>query len=146
MKYKVGQIQSKMFMSDDAPAFYNARANVMGSVTHKLLCTWHIDRIWRQNLNKITGGHEKKALVYKTLRVMLQITSVDEFQNCLQQTIQDLLDDTNTNTFGLYFKRHYASRPECWAYCYRLRLGINTNMYLVFSQDFKTYLFRREKS
>ncbi|XP_050065717.1 uncharacterized protein LOC126554715, partial [Aphis gossypii] len=91
VKSKVGQIQSIVFMSDDAPAFYNAWVNVMGPATHKLLCTWHIDRNWRQNLNKITGGHEKKAL--------------------------DLLDDPNTNTFGLYFERHYASRPECWAYC-----------------------------
>lgn len=125
VKSRVGQIHSTVFMSDDAPAFYNAWANIMGPVTHKLLCTWHIDRNWRQNLNKITGGQEKKALVYKTLRVLLQMTSVDDFQICLQQTIQNLLEDTNTNTFGLYFKRHYANRPECWAYCYRLRLGIN---------------------
>lgn len=75
---------------------------------------------------------KKKAIVYKTLRVLLQITSFDLFQMCLQQTMQDLLDDTNTNTntFDLYFKRHYARRPECWVYCYRLRHGINTNMYL----------------
>lgn len=86
VKSKVGQIQSKVFMSDDASAFYNAWATVMGPVAHKLLCTWHIDRNWRQNLNKITGGQEKKALVYKTLRVLLQITSVDDFQICLQQT------------------------------------------------------------
>lgn len=52
-------------MSYDAPAFYNACTDVMGPVTHKLLCTWHIDRNWRQNLNKINGGSEKKHLFTK---------------------------------------------------------------------------------
>lgn len=130
VKSKVGQIQSKVFMSDDAPAFYNAWSSVMGAVTHKLLCTWHIDRNWRQNLNKISGVTEKKAIVYKTLRVLLQQTSVEDFQTYHVQVLEDLLNDNDTKLFGEYFKRHYSNRPESWAYCYRLRLGINTNMYL----------------
>lgn len=70
IKTKVGVIKSKVFMSDDAPAFYNAWVIVMGPVEHRLLCTWHVDRNWRENLNKISGGYEKKSLVYKTLSVV----------------------------------------------------------------------------
>lgn len=126
----MGQIQSKVFMSDDALAFYNGWSSVMGAVTHKLLCTWHIDRNWCQNLNKISGVTEKKAIVYKTLRVLLQQTSVEDFQAYHVQVLEDLLNDNNTKLFGEYFKRHYSNRPGSWAYCYGLRLGINTNMYL----------------
>lgn len=130
LKEKIGTIKAKVFMSDDAPAFYNAWVAVMGDVENKLLCTWHIDRNWRQNLNKIRGGSDKKALVYKTLRVLLQVTSVDEFHVCLNSTLKQLSEDDDTKHFGEYFKSHYANRPESWAYCYRLGLGINTNMYL----------------
>lgn len=90
-------------MSDDAGAFYNSWAGVMDPATHKLLCTWHIDRNWRQNLNKISGESEEKALVYKTLRVLLQVTSIEEFQIHHTKVIQNLLDDDDTKAFGIYF-------------------------------------------
>jgi len=130
IKTKVGIIKSKVFMSDDAPAFYNAWVGVIGPAEHRLLCTWHVDRNWRDNLRKISGGSEKKSLVYKTLRVLLQIISIDEFKISLDQFINDLLEDKDTEAFGSYFVQHYSKRSEVWAYCYRLRLSINTNMYL----------------
>jgi len=76
IKSKVGVIKPEIFMSDDAPAYYNAWSIIMGDVPHRLLCTWHVDRNWRKKLCKIKGGPEKKSLVYKTLRVLLQITSI----------------------------------------------------------------------
>lgn len=53
MKFKLSQIKSTEFMSDDAPTFYNAWVRVMGPVTQTFSHTWHINRNWRQNLNKI---------------------------------------------------------------------------------------------
>jgi len=130
IKFNVEVIDCKVFMTDDAPAFYNAWIAIMGPVEHRLLCTWHVDKNWRQNLSKISGGSEKKSIVYKTLRILLQTTSIEEFKNNLQNVIRDLKQDKDTYTFGVYFEKYYSKRPECWAYCYRLRLGINTNMYL----------------
>lgn len=49
-KSKVGIISTKLFMSDDAPAFYNAWLYVMGHVEHKILCIWHVDKNWRKNM------------------------------------------------------------------------------------------------
>jgi len=46
IKVKVGIINAKVFMSDDAPAFYNAWHRVMGSVKHQLLCSWHVNKNW----------------------------------------------------------------------------------------------------
>jgi len=128
LKEKVGVIKTYVFMSDDAPAFYNAWAEVMSPVPNKLLCTWHVDKNWRQNLNKISGKQEKRAFVYKSLRVLLQLTSVEQFQSCLQRFMKDLSEDSDTIAFWEYFQRIYSNRPENWAYCYRLRLGLNTNM------------------
>lgn len=51
-----------------------------------------------------------------------------DFQAYHVQVLKDLLNDNDL--FGEYFKRHYSNRPERWAYCYRLRLDINTKMYL----------------
>ena len=56
--------------------------------------------------------------------------SIDDFKISLDQFINDLLADKDTEAFGSYFVQHYSKRSEVWAYCYRLRLGINTNMYL----------------
>lgn len=67
IKSVVGVINAKIFMSDDAPSFYNAWKCIMSDVPHRLLCIWHVDGNWRKNLNKISGGQEKKVLVYKTL-------------------------------------------------------------------------------
>ncbi|XP_050064830.1 uncharacterized protein LOC126553754 [Aphis gossypii] len=120
---RVGIIKSKVFMSDDAPAFYNAWVNVMGPAEHRLLCTWHVDRNWRDNLSKISGGSEKKSLVYKTLRVLLQMISIDEFKISLDQFINDLLADKDTEAFGSYFVQHYSKRTEVWAYCYLMKLA-----------------------
>jgi hypothetical protein len=39
-------------------------------------------------------------------------------------------DDVKTKDFGIYFKNYYSQRPKAWAFCYRLGLFLNTNIYL----------------
>lgn len=130
VRSKVGFIKAKAFMSDDAPAFFNAWAAVMPTPEHRLLCSWHVDKCWQKNLSKIKG-QEKRSTVYKTLKTLLESTlSLDEFNVLLDQTVTNLLGDVETKNFGEYFVRCYYSRPECWAYCFRKGIGINTNNYL----------------
>uniref|UniRef100_A0A2S2PIF0 MULE transposase domain-containing protein n=1 Tax=Schizaphis graminum TaxID=13262 RepID=A0A2S2PIF0_SCHGA len=53
VKERTGNINTKVFMSDDDPAFYNnAWCNVMGNAEHKLLCSWHVDHYLRQTTLK----------------------------------------------------------------------------------------------
>jgi hypothetical protein len=54
LKDRVGQIQCKVSMSDDEPAFYNAWESVNGAAENKLLCAWHVLR----NCNKHLLGLE----------------------------------------------------------------------------------------
>lgn len=60
----------------------------------------------------------------------MQCTSIDDFNKWLTIVLADLDADQDTFLFGQYFNDHYVNRPQCWAYCYRSGLGINTNMYL----------------
>ena len=43
-------------MSDDADQFYNAWVDVFGDGPKKLLCTWHVDKNWKEALHKHIPG------------------------------------------------------------------------------------------
>lgn len=129
LKSQVSEMQTNVFMSDDAPAYYNAWKKVMGSAPHQLLCSWHVSRNWMENLSKIKAP-EKKKMVFKVLKALRDELSTDNFNTMLNKLMEDLDEDDETKRFGQYFRDHYSSRPNLWAYCHRIRLGINTNMYL----------------
>ncbi|KAJ8927486.1 hypothetical protein NQ314_020049, partial [Rhamnusium bicolor] len=103
---KVGnKISPNTIMSDITGVFYQAWSSVMGVVPFQLYCTWHIDRAWRNNLNKIPNI-EKRKEVYKTLKMQIQ------------------------KNLEVILKKYYYENCKLWAYCYRKHCGINTNMYL----------------
>jgi len=109
IKVKVGIINAKVFMSDDTPTFYNW-SGVMGSVKHQLLCSRHVNRNWQENLNKVSGGPEKK-LVSQTLRFLMHQTQ--DFQNHLSKCIEDLMSDDDTKALGIYFKNIIHDDRNC---------------------------------
>lgn len=129
IRSKCGVIICTVFMSDDYPAFYNAWAKIMGETMHRLICSWHVDQNWQRNLSKISDKSKRKH-VYKTLKTLMEEVDEETFKKCLKETVKQLEDDPDTKSFGTYFKKEYENRPEVWAFCYRLRLGINTNNYL----------------
>jgi len=128
MKEKVGLISTTVFMSDDAPSYYNAWQKIMTAAKHHLLCNWHVDNSWRRNLTKIKGI-EKRSYVYKTLRTLMQEPNEMEFKTMQDNFLNFLKEDADTKEFGEYFECYYASRFDKWAFFCRQRLGINTNMY-----------------
>lgn len=77
----------------------------MGSISHRLLYFWEVDRAWRQNTNKISGSarNEKQKAVYKSLKVLQTMTDQNEFKNALNefnnnktQTLKTLVFILNT--------------------------------------------------
>ncbi|XP_034237691.1 uncharacterized protein LOC117643114 [Thrips palmi] len=131
VRQKVGVIKTDTFMSDDAPAYYNAWLVVMGPSKNRLLCTWHVDKAWKtQAPIQVQASIEKAAEVYKGCRVLLEEPDINEFGHLLDGFIKMCEEDPDTQAFAKYFKTTYAQRPEMWAHCYRIRLGLNTNMYL----------------
>ena len=72
-------------MSDMAPQFYNAWVAVMGDPRPiKLICTWHVDKAWKEELRKKIGDISIEAEVYKMLRIVLQQPEENTFKHCLQ--------------------------------------------------------------
>lgn len=115
-------------MSDDAPTYINAWSNIMCKPQHHLICNWHIDRSWRNNLHKIPDPM-KQSEVYKACRTLMEILHIDKFHDTLESFLRMCKEDTDTINFGAYFEKHYSNRPEQWAF-YRTDLALNTNMFL----------------
>ena len=129
LRENVGEIVPAWFMSDDAEQYYSAWVAVFGPGPHKLLCTWHVDRAWRGNLNVI-GNKEVEAQVYHTLRLLLEETDTPTFEILLQKAVDQLNLSKTTSDFGKYFCQYYVYRKQEWAACYRKAASLNTNMYV----------------
>ena len=80
IKQKVGMLTPKWFMSDLADQYYSAWVPTFNCnpPLQKLLCTWHVDRAWRENL-KMISDNNLKITVYHNLRVLLEETDVHMF-------------------------------------------------------------------
>lgn len=140
VKKNTGTISSSWFMSDIAPQFYNAWVGVMDECPRpqKLLCTWHVDKAITHELRKKIGDIATELEIYKMFRTVLEQTDETLFDDCLRGFLKRLSLSTKTASFKKYFEREWASRKEQWAYCFRVGLGINTNMFVeAFHKVFK---------
>lgn len=96
----------KWFMSDMAYQYFSAWKTVFGEGPRKLLCIWHVDKAWRSNLSLVTDT-EKRALVYKQLRVILEEPQQDAAMELLEMVTKALESDDETKAFAEYFKKEY---------------------------------------
>ena len=70
------------------------------------------------------------ALVYKQLRTLMDKQDVATFEIGLKCLIEQLDEKPELSAFAHFFKLHLSFCTRSWAYCYRARCGINTNMHL----------------
>ncbi|XP_026467755.1 uncharacterized protein LOC113371341 [Ctenocephalides felis] len=126
----VGKINTKSFMTDDCPAYFNAWSSVMGAPQHKLLCSWHVSRSWKRAAAAKIVNKEKGDLIYEKLLTLKMILDEREFRSSLNNFLGELEGDDDTKSFVTYFRKAYCYRETTWAYCFRIGLGINTNMFL----------------
>lgn len=148
IKKSTGTIKASWFMSDVAPQFYNAWVGVMDDCPRpkKLLCTWHVDRAVTKELRKKIGDLQTEVEVYKMFRTVLEQTSEILFEESLRGFIRRLSLSSKTASFRKYFEQEWVSRKQEWAYCFRVGLGINTNMFVeAFHKVFK-YQYLKGKS
>jgi len=90
----------------------------MGPVSKQLLCTWHVLKSWNKNLSKI-HCHEKKAIIFKTLKSLLYETDEKAFNIELLKILNYLKNDLDNADFGNYFATTYSSRVEKWTFFIR---------------------------
>ena len=91
LKKRVGTLYPKWFMTDLAEQFYNAWVSTFGNKPRKLVCTWHVDRAWREKLKQLRNS-ELEATLYHNLRVLLEETDTKTFEDLLRQTLNEHLE------------------------------------------------------
>lgn len=121
------KVVARTFMSDDASQFYKAWSSVMGAPQQKFLCTWHVDKNWQRKIQECVEK-QLRPDVYHNVRLLLEVLDKEEFARYLHQFLT--IEEEKLTDFIKYFKDNYAVRAQEWAYCFRARAGINTNMHL----------------
>lgn len=125
-------------MSDSATQFFNAFVSVSKARPKYLVCSWHVDKNWRESTRSKIKGLDLQADIYSRLRILLEEPEVREFELKLEIFLQQLADTPSLAGFYHYFKEEWVGRKEQWAFCYRQHVGINCNMYLEnFHRNFK---------
>lgn len=132
------QMNPKWLMADSAAQFYNAFVAVTKSKPKYLVCSWHVDKNWRENLRVKIKDFDIQSDIYKRLRTLLEEPDVAEFEEKLALFRSQVSRTPQLAAFDQYFNDEWVSRKEQWAFCYRQHAGINCNMYLEsFHQHFK---------
>ena len=116
IRKRCGNINSKCFMSGMANQYYNAWVAVMneGPRPKKLLCTWHVDKAWKNELREKVGDDSVESDVYKMLRTCLEQTTLTGFESCLSGLLQRLESNPGTTNFHSYFLKEWVSKKEQW--------------------------------
>ena len=129
IKQRVGNISPQWFMTDDAKQYHNAWLEVFGeNNTRKILCAWHVDRVWRKALLQHIGEREIQVRIYHQLRLLLAETEESQFRVILQEFLT--YTEKHHYKFYNYFNIYYCKRVEQWASCYRKHTAVNTNMFV----------------
>ena len=144
LKSRVRSVSPTWFMSDLAEQFYNAWVATFDNTPHKLVCTWHVDRAWREKLPQLKGS-ELQRTVYHNLRVLLEETDCQKFELLLDETVKQLNQSSTTASFGKYFETYYAKNKKQWAGCYRKHAFVNTNMYVEAFHRVLKYIYMKGK-
>jgi hypothetical protein len=145
IKKKAGVLAPNSLMTDMQPSFFNAFNEVMGQPKCWLWCIWHVFEKWRQHQKKVPVKDKRKRLM-KELYQLTQETDKHLFEQALEKFLHN--SDPDLKTFIEYFQKYYVPHVQHWAYCYRVRKHINTNMCLeAFHRTIKRSLFgnRRKK-
>ena len=72
------------YLSDDAEGYHNSWISAFSRPAKKLLCSWHVDRSWRRNINEHIKDKQQQAEVY-ALKSLQNETSVAAFRRSLQK-------------------------------------------------------------
>ena len=128
----------KWLMTDSATQFYNAFAAVTHSNPKYLVCSWHVDKNWRENIRAKIKDKDLQDDIYKRLRTIMEEPDVREFENKLSIFCSQASNTPSLTAFIEYFKDEWLHRKEQWAFSHRQHVGINCNMYLEsFHRHFK---------
>ena len=124
--------QIKYFMSDMAPAGYNAWCSVFSIPAHRFWCDWHVNRAWIKNLCERVKDSSLKNDIKKKLYSIKHQSNKEVFDNELTTFLEYLV--IQAHGFYVYFTSNYAFVSNYWAQYARSSLSADgypyTNMHL----------------
>nr|XP_023014901.1 uncharacterized protein LOC111504553 isoform X1 [Leptinotarsa decemlineata] len=123
------QVTPTVFMSEMGDSYYDGWKAVMGPVNSRFFCTWHVTEDWNKNIQNKISDPQSQDYATKTLKILMEEQDPIIFEDMLEKWMNDLCDP-ELKEFGEWFKVFYAPTRKCWANCFRLRVGLNTNMHL----------------
>ena len=98
-------------MSDIAPQFYEAFCTVNECQPKRLLCTWHVDIAWKEELRKKIGNIEIEAEVHKMMRVVLEQVDEKLFDDYLSN-LMERLEDHQRQRVLLHISKHIGFKEK----------------------------------
>ena len=101
-------------MSDIALQFYDAFCDVFECEPLQLFCTWHVDKTWKEQLKSKIRKFEVETEVYKQLRIVLEQTNENIFENYLSTLCEWLRNSSVTKEFAKYFDTYWVTCKEKW--------------------------------
>ncbi|XP_037514529.1 uncharacterized protein LOC119390894 isoform X2 [Rhipicephalus sanguineus] len=132
VRSKTGQIPADIFITHDGLSFYNAWSEVMGRPKHRLLCTWHVRKNWRDTVNKHIQNKKLKASVYREFQKVMDTPDSAAFQLFLDNFLVwcDLKAETQPAMLNVKYcvENNYAYHRHAWAAYFRRTAGADASM------------------
>ena len=130
IKKNCGTVEKAYFMSEMANQFYNAWVTIMGR-THpaKLLCMWHVNTVWKEELRRKVSNVVLEAEMYKMICTCLEQTFENRFEDCQNGLLNYLESEPKAECFLKCYAKGCVKKKTQWEYCFRLCMSINTNMF-----------------
>ncbi|KAF6201536.1 hypothetical protein GE061_003927 [Apolygus lucorum] len=125
-----GEINCNVFMTDTTELYFRAWCKTIGTPVHRFFCSWHVEKDWKKNLNKVEGDQSLKILVYEKIRMTQMESNVYAFRRMFDTLMSDLLGNAKTRNFGEYVHDRYTNSTRNWAFCYRRSAGINSSTHV----------------
>ncbi|KAL1430407.1 hypothetical protein MTO96_015004 [Rhipicephalus appendiculatus] len=132
VRSKTGRIRADIFITHDASSFYNAWSEVMGRPRHRLLCTWHVRKTWRETVNNHIKNKKLKASVYKEFQKVMDTPYEGACQLFLDNFLVwcDLKAETEPAILDVKrcVENNYTHHRNAWALYFRRTAGADASM------------------
>ncbi|XP_064482009.1 uncharacterized protein LOC135394893 [Ornithodoros turicata] len=128
IKERTGELGVKAFMGGHT--LYDAWKDTMGNADQHLLCTWDIDKDWKENIRRRIKGRETQVFTYKVLYTIMDQPDEVRFEQLLEAFLHRCASQPEMDAFFKYFLSHYAEQTTAWAAYYRVLAGISTSTQL----------------
>uniref|UniRef100_A0A914W8R0 Zinc finger PHD-type domain-containing protein n=1 Tax=Plectus sambesii TaxID=2011161 RepID=A0A914W8R0_9BILA len=130
IKSRCGQLAPRIFMSDMAPAFFNAFTTVYGDATavKKLVCAFHVMKSWRKRLYLDEHDASRRTKILLNLRVLTRWATREKFVQHLTALLSELTS-MGREDFRRYLEDNYLTDEmlATWAPYNRRNEVVNTN-------------------